>query len=105
MELDHDERNVLGTFIAIAIMLGVVLACSGGDETEKANKLVDEGNSAVQDGKKFMTDAQEKITTMMGTDFKHLADARQLPTRLFGFTTKPRTSARPRAQSTTRPVS
>src|SRR5262249_13241955 len=36
------------------------------------------GNAAVTDGKKFLNDAQEKITTMMGTDFKHLAEARNL---------------------------
>jgi hypothetical protein len=73
-------KNLSATLIAVTIMLGVGLACSGtsSDETEKANGLVNDGNAAVDAGKKFITDAQEKITTMMGTDFKHLAQARTL---------------------------
>lgn len=72
-------KNLAGTLIAVFMILGAGLACSGtSDETDKANKLVDDGNSAVTDGKKFMTDAQGKITTMLGTDVKHLAEARTL---------------------------
>ena len=82
-------RNLAGTLFALFIVLGIGLACSGtSDETDKANKLVDDGNSAVTDGKKFMTDAQEKITTMMGTEVpQHLSDARTLANeaiRLYG---------------------
>ncbi len=82
-------KNLSATLIAILLILGIGLACSGTDETDKANKLVDEGNAAVQDGKKSMTDAQEKITTMMGTTAAHLADARTLANeaiRLYGQT-------------------
>ena len=72
-------KNLTAALMAVFMILAVGLACSGtSDETDKANKLVDDGNTAVTDGKKFMTDAQEKITTMLGTDVKHLAEARTL---------------------------
>jgi len=72
-------KNLEGTLIAVFMVLAAGLACSGtSDEMDKANKLVDDGNSAVTDGKKFITDAQEKITTMLGTDVKHLSEARTL---------------------------
>jgi len=77
--MERTWKNLAATLIAISILLGIGLACSGAsDETDKANALVNDGNAAVTDGKKFMTDATEKITTMMGTDVKHLAEARTL---------------------------
>jgi len=72
------RNNLAGMLIAVVMLLSVGLACSGTDETEKANGLVNDGNAAVTDGKKFMTDATEKVTTMLGTDVKHLAEARTL---------------------------
>ena len=72
-------KNLTAALMAVFMVLAVGLACSGtSDETDKANKLVKDGNAAVTDGKKFMTDAQAKITTMLGTDIKHLAEARTL---------------------------
>jgi hypothetical protein len=73
------RMNLAGTMIAVGILLAIGLACSGtSDETEKANGLVNDGNAAVTDGKKSLNDATEKVTTMMGTDVKHLAEARTL---------------------------
>lgn len=61
------------------MILGVGLACSGAsDETDKANKLVEDGNAAVQDGKKFLSDATEKVSTMLHTNVKQLAEARTI---------------------------
>jgi hypothetical protein len=49
-------------FMALMLLLAAVLACSGsiGNETEKANKLVTEGNAAVDEAKKFVTEAEGK---------------------------------------------
>ena len=67
----------LGMFIALLLLIAVVLACSsGGNETEKANKLVDEGNSAVQEAKKDLTEAEQLKQKMLKTDVSHLDDAR-----------------------------
>lgn len=67
----------LGMFIALLLLIAVVLACSSsGNETEKANKLVDEGNSAVQEAKKDLTEAEQLKQKMLATDVKHLDDAR-----------------------------
>ena len=66
----------LGTFMAFVLLVAVVLACSSGNETEKANKLVDEGNSAVQEAKKEITEAERLKQKMLATDVAHLDDAR-----------------------------
>lgn len=60
------------------MLLGVVLACSAGDETEKANKLVNEGNAAIEEGKKYVADGEEKKNKMLQTSVAQLADARTL---------------------------
>jgi hypothetical protein len=65
--------------IALFLLVAAVLACnSGGNETEKANKLVDEGNAAVAEGKKSVTEAEEKKQTMLKTPVSNLAEARTL---------------------------
>lgn len=67
----------LGMFIALLLLMAVVLACSsGGNETDKANKLVDEGNAAVQEAKKDLAEAEQLKQKMLATDVAHLADAR-----------------------------
>ena len=48
------------TFLALLMLVAAVLACSSGLETEKANKIGDEGNAAVAEGKKFYSDAEAK---------------------------------------------
>jgi hypothetical protein len=62
--------------LALLVLIAAVLACSSGDETEKANKIVDEGNAAVQEAKKFVTEAETKKQQMMNTPIAKLADAR-----------------------------
>src|SRR5213082_2239577 len=64
--------------LALFLLIAAVLACKSGtttSETDKANKLVDEGNAAVQDAKKFVADAEAKKTQMIQTDVR-LAQAR-----------------------------
>ena len=54
----HTKRNAL---LAFMLMVAFVLACSSlGNETEKANKLVDEGNALVEEGNKLGQDAAAK---------------------------------------------
>lgn len=74
----NTNRCLYSALMAAVLLFGVVLACSGGDETDKANKLVDEGNAAINEGKKFLSDAEAKKDTMLRTDVSHLADARTL---------------------------
>jgi hypothetical protein len=67
-------------FMALVLLVAAVLACSGsiGNETEKANKLVSEGNTAVQEANKFVTDAEEKKDQMLKTKISEIAEARTL---------------------------
>ena len=67
-----------GTFMALLMLVAAVLACSSGLETEKANKIGDEGNAAVAEGKKFYTEAEEKKQAMLQTNIRQLAEARTL---------------------------
>jgi len=80
-EGDPTRMNVgkypLGMFLALLLLFAAVLACSTGNETEKANKLVDEGNAAVQEAKKSLTEAEQLKQKMMATDVSQLDDARK----------------------------
>jgi len=59
------NRNKLNLLL-VALLLGLAaLACNLGDETDKANKLVDEGNAAVEEAKKQANEGDEKKTKMM----------------------------------------
>jgi len=72
------NQSVSGALLAGLLLLGVVLACSFGDETDKANKLVNEGNAAIEEGKKYVADGEEKKNKMVQTPIAQLADARTL---------------------------
>lgn len=70
-------KNQLTALAAFVLLVIVVLACSsGGNDTEKANKLVDEGNAAVQDAKKSITEAEDLKQKMLHTDVSQLSEAR-----------------------------
>jgi hypothetical protein len=70
----------LRSLVALSLLVLVVLACRGGgsmsNDTDKANKLVDEGNAAVQEAKKFAADAEDKKNQIMQMDIRRLAEAR-----------------------------
>ena len=72
------NQNVSGALLAGLLLLGVLLACGSSDETEKANKLVNEGNAAIDEGKKYVADAEEKKSRMLQTPVAQLAEARTL---------------------------
>jgi hypothetical protein len=77
MKIEISQRHS-STFMALLVLVAAVLACSSGNETEKANKIGDEGNAAVNEGKKFYTDAEEKKQAMLQTKVSQLAEARTL---------------------------
>jgi membrane-associated HD superfamily phosphohydrolase len=60
------KQSKMSAIVAVLSLAFVALACSFGDETEKANKLVDEGNAAVQEAHKEATAGDEKKDKMMG---------------------------------------
>jgi hypothetical protein len=67
------------SLLAVFLLIAAVLACSTGTNTSevaKANQLVDEGNAAVQQGKKFVVEAEDKKNKMMQTNLRRLAEAR-----------------------------
>jgi len=65
--------------VAFVLLIAAIWACGSStapSETDQANKLVDEGNAAVTDAKKFVSDAEGKKDQMMKTDIRRLAEAR-----------------------------
>lgn len=74
MKMNNQRHS--NAVMALLLLVAAILACSSGDETEKANKLVEEGNIAVQEAKKFVTEAEEKKQKMLNTPVALLADAR-----------------------------
>jgi len=69
MKIKIDGQRHSGMSWRRSCLVAAVLACSSGDETEKANKLGDEGNAAVTEGKKFFQDAEDKKQQMMQTRY------------------------------------
>lgn len=65
MKTKMSYQRQLTTVMALLLVVAAVLACNFGDETDKANKLVDEGNTAIQDAKKYYADAEEKKEKMI----------------------------------------
>ena len=78
MKITKDTQRHSGAVLALLMLVAAVLACSSGLETEKANKIGDEGNAAVAEGKKFYLDAEAKKEAMLQTNVRQLAEARTL---------------------------
>jgi len=78
MKTKMNSQRHSSMFMALFLLVAAVLACSSGDETEKANKLGDEGNAAVEEGKKSFQDADDKKQKMLKTNVSELAEARTL---------------------------
>ena len=78
MKIRMISTSYSSALMALLLLVAAVLACSTGNETEKANKLGDEGNAAVQEGKKYYTDGEAKKDQMLHTDVSKLAEARTL---------------------------
>jgi len=79
MKMNHPSHSSM--FVALLMLVAAVLACSSagiGNEMAAANKLVDEGNAAVQEAKKYVTDAEAKKDKMLHTKVSQLAEARTL---------------------------
>ncbi|HKP38128.1 MAG TPA: hypothetical protein VJT71_14820 [Pyrinomonadaceae bacterium] len=76
MKLNNPRTNGV---VALLLLVAAVVACNrggAGKDTEKANKLVTEGNALVQEAKKNLTDAETKKDQMMKTPLSRLAEAR-----------------------------
>ena len=76
MNMKMNNQRHSSAVMALLLLVAAVLACSTGDETEKANKLVDEGNSAVQEAKKHVGEAEAKKQKMLQTPIAQLEEAR-----------------------------
>jgi len=78
MKIKMNSQRHSSALMALLVLVGAVLACSSGMETDKANKLGDEGNAAVAEGKKYFIEADEKKQKMLETKVAQLAEARTL---------------------------
>src|ERR1700745_1538630 len=74
----NQNNPISNAFCAGLLLLGVIWSCSVGDESNKANELVNQGNAAVEEGKKFLADAEEKKTKMLQTNVAQLGEARTI---------------------------
>jgi uncharacterized coiled-coil DUF342 family protein len=61
--------------LAMMCLLTFALACNLGDETDKANKLIEEGNAAITEGDKIFNEANNKLTALDPTADKDKAKA------------------------------
>ncbi|HEY0404311.1 MAG TPA: hypothetical protein VGC89_01185 [Pyrinomonadaceae bacterium] len=61
--------------LALMCLLAFAVACNLGDETDKANKLIEEGNAAITEGDKIFNEANNKFTALDVTADKEKAKA------------------------------
>ena len=76
MSIKTNRQRYSTSVMALLLLVAAVLACSTGNETEKANKLVEEGNTAVQEAKKSLEEAEVLRQKMLKTDVAQLDEAR-----------------------------
>ena len=76
MKINKLNQRHTNAVMALLVLVAAVLACSAGDETDKANKLVDEGNAAVTEAKKYVGEAEALKEKMLKTDVSQLEEAR-----------------------------
>ena len=81
MNMKMNTSSHLSTVMALLLLVATVLACSSmgnlGNETAKANKLVEEGNAAVLEGQKYVAEAELKKQQMFGSGIR-LTEARSI---------------------------
>jgi malonyl CoA-acyl carrier protein transacylase len=73
-----NPRN-FDSLLAVFLLIAAVLACSTGtsnSDVAKANQLVNEGNAAVEQGKKFALEAEDKQNAMLQMNVRRIAEAR-----------------------------
>jgi len=73
-----NPRN-FDSLLAVFLLIAAVLACSTGtsnSDVAKANQLVNEGNAAVEQGKKFVVEAEDKKNAMLQMNVRRIAEAR-----------------------------
>ena len=76
MNMKINNQGHLTAVMVLLLLAAGFSACNIGDETQKANKLVDEGNAAVQEAKKYLTEAEDKKQKMLQTKVAQLEQAR-----------------------------
>ena len=79
MNMKMNNQGHSSAVMALLLLVAAVLACSSmGDETPKANQLVQEGNAAVEAAKKYVADAVQKQQEMLQMKVAQLNEARAL---------------------------
>jgi hypothetical protein len=66
-------KNKLNLLIVLTLIIGIGLACSGGNQQAEANKLVDEANKQLEDAKSLMTKTEKRSEELFGADIKTVA--------------------------------
>src|SRR5438309_3835847 len=61
-------QNKINLFFLFLLATALALACSGGNELSKANKLVGEANAADVEGGKSLDDANKRLSQLFSSD-------------------------------------
>ena len=63
-------KNKLNLLITLALIIGIGLACSGGNQQAEANKLVDEANKKLEEAKDLLAKTDARATKLFSEPLK-----------------------------------
>jgi len=72
----RNSDSLLALFLLIAAVVACSTSSTSNSDLAQANKLVDEGNAAVEQGKKFVQEAEDKKNAMLQMNVRRIAEAR-----------------------------
>lgn len=66
-------KNKLNLLVILAFIIGIGLACSGGNQQEEANKIIDEANKKLEEAKALMAKTDARSTTLFSAQVQTVA--------------------------------
>jgi hypothetical protein len=76
MKIKMNSQRHSSAIVVLLLLVAAFSACNMGDESQKANKLVDEGNAAGKEAKTYVADAEAKKQKMLQTKVAQLEEAK-----------------------------
>ncbi|MBX7169990.1 MAG: hypothetical protein K1X72_03460 [Pyrinomonadaceae bacterium] len=77
-------KNKLNLLVILALIIGIGLACGGGNQQEEANKVVDEANKKLEEAKELMAKTDARSTTLFSVPVQTVAQLNDYKAKMKG---------------------